>query len=129
MKLTKVKKIAIWIGIALLILAGGLTAFYFCYKVEKRADGFVLELGEELTKDPFQYITGMEWSVPKSRIDFSEVEEDKVGQYQVYLKHGWQKFAYTVTIHDTTPPDLALWEKDLVLQQGRVYDLDFFLEK
>lgn len=129
MKLTKGKIIAIWIGVVALLLTGGLAAFCFCYKVERCTDGFVLELGEELTNDPFQYVSGMEWSVPRSRIDFSEVEEDKVGQYQVYLKHGWQEFAYTVTIRDTTPPELALWEKDFVLQQGRVYDLDFFLEK
>lgn len=128
MKLTKGKKAAIWIATILVLLIGGLTAFYFCYKVETITEGFTLELGEELTRDPFDYVTGMEWSVLRSEMDFSDVKENEVGQYTVTLKHGWQEFTYAVTVKDTTPPLLKLWEKDYYLQQGKEYDLAFFLE-
>ena len=128
MKLTKGKKIAIGISILVLLLAAGLTTFYFCYKVEQRTDGFVLELGEGLTRDPFDYVIGMDWSVQKSQLDFSNLKEDAVGEYEVCLKHGWQEFTYMVSVIDTTPPELSLWEKDYYLQRGKVYELDFFLE-
>ncbi|MBQ9123076.1 MAG: trypsin-like peptidase domain-containing protein [Lachnospiraceae bacterium] len=128
MKLTKGKKIAIGIITALVLMLGAATIFYFCYKVESVTTGFVIELGDKFTRDPFDYVEGMEWSVEKSELDFSKVDEQQVGEYQVTLKHGWQEFTYTMTIQDTTPPKLVLQQKDYYLQQGHTYGLDFFFD-
>lgn len=128
MKLSKGKKIAIGIILTVLLLAGTGTTFYFCYKVEQVNTEFVIELGDRLTQNPYDYVAGMAWSVEKSEIDFSKVTEDEVGEYEVLLKHGWQEFTYSVTVQDTTPPVLNLQQKDYYLQQGITYDIDYFFE-
>lgn len=122
----KVKIILILAIVCFVLAAAGVT-FYFCYRVEQVTDRMIVELGDEVSEDLFDYITGMDWAVERSKLDLSGVKQDCIGEYEAVLTHGWQKFSYEIVIRDTTPPELVLKEEQLYLKVGDGYPVGFFV--
>lgn len=101
--------------------------FYFCYKVEPVTDRMVIELGEPVSEDLYDYITGMDWAIPYSHLDLSEVKQDTVGEYKARLTHSGQEFYYDIVIQDTTSPSLVLERDNQYLKLGETYSLERFV--
>jgi len=122
----KVKRILIWAIVCFVLSLSGLV-FYFCYKVEPTTDKMIIELGEPVSNDLNDYITGMDWAIPYSQLDLSGVVQDAVGEYEAVLTHGGQRFVYDIVIQDTTPPELFLERENQYLELGETYSMDRFV--
>lgn len=109
-----------------LLVAVVSVSFYFVYKVDVQFNSLVLELGDSLSEDPLDYLSGVEFAKQQSLVDITDVNRMKVGEYEVYIKHAWQVFAVDVTVVDTTTPDLEVKTGDIYLLRGQDYGLDEF---
>ena len=116
------------IAIASFVVVVGSVVFYFCYKVEPITDRMVVELGDTVSENYNDYITGMEWSVARSSLDLSGVDTGTVGTYQAYLTHGWQKFTYEIVIEDTVAPVITLKKDKVPLKLGEKYSCSHLIE-
>lgn len=97
------------------LLAAGIFFFYFrIYKVEPAFSEMIYEYGESVSRDINDYILGTDWSVHLGELDLTEVDEGHPGTYRAVVHHGGTRYAYTVTIQDTLPPEI-LWK------EGQVY--------
>lgn len=120
------KVLVIMVIIGVLLLCGCI--FVVTYQVSQKVKNFEIELSDSLTEDIFDYVTGQEWSVKRSKLDVSGVDTDHVGVYEAYVHHGWQHFSYTVTVVDTTAPVFAEKKDKIYLKAGETYDVSFFYE-
>lgn len=121
-----VRRILIWSIVCFLLSLSGLV-FYFCYKVEPTTDKMIIELGDPVSDDLNDYITGMDWAIPYSQLDLSGVKQDTVGEYEACLTHGGQQFFYDIIVQDTTPPELFLQRENQYLELGETYSIDRFV--
>ena len=96
----------------LLLSVGGLliiVAFVmFFFDVKPKSDTVTVEYGEEISRNPLDYMSGMKWAVSLAKVDFSAVDETKVGVYPVKVKHGFEDYEIALEIKDTTPPKVTL---------------------
>lgn len=131
MEETKVKSKKIWIIVGAIIwfAAAVIVTFYFCYRVRQVSDYIVVELGDRVSEDLYDYIDGFDFAVTRSKLDLSDVKQDTVGEYEAILTHAWQEFSYTIIIQDTTAPDLTLKEEQMYLKLGEEYSAEKFVEE
>ncbi len=131
MEETKAKSKKIWliIGIIVWVIAAAIVTFYFCYRVRQVTDRMVLELGDKVSEDLYDYIDGFDFAVTRSELDLSAVKQDAVGEYEATLTHAWQEFTYTIIIEDTTAPKLELKEEQIYLKLDEDYSADKFVEE
>ena len=92
--------------------------FLLCFRVEQKINKVTYELGDTVSVAPSSYITGQDWSVNLAGVDTSELDESRVGEYTIYIKHAWQEFECRVTIEDTTPPELEVVKDTVYLSAG-----------
>lgn len=111
-----------------LLLGLGLT-FYFTYRIEPLAEEWVVELGDEASDDPADYVRGTEWAVSGTELDFSDVDCDRVGTYELLIHHGWQDFTCEIVVQDTTPPTLRLDKGDVYLEKDVAYAAERFVKR
>lgn len=116
-------------AIACFTLSLGSLVFYFCFRVKPVTDSIVVELGESVSDDFHNYVTGMEWAISYSRLDISEVDLDMVGTYDAYLYHGSQKIHYNLIVQDTTAPALVVAEEPLYLKLNDKYSVEKFVSE
>ncbi|SDA67753.1 Trypsin-like peptidase domain-containing protein [Lachnospiraceae bacterium G11] len=102
--------------------------FLLCFRVEQKINNVTYELGDTVSVAPSSYITGQKWSVDLAKVDASELDESRVGEYTIFIKHAWQEFECRVTIEDTTPPELEVTKDTLYLATGEVYKAEKFVE-
>lgn len=114
--------------LAALLLALGLT-FYFTYRIELLEDEWVIELGDEASDAPADYVRGTEWAISGTELDFSDVDIDRVGTYELYIHHGWQNLTCKIVVRDTTPPTLRLEKGDIYLEKDVAYEAERFVAK
>ncbi len=113
-------------GKALLIIAGAVAAailaaavFYWkIYRVEPAFSTATYELGERVSNDTGDYISGTEWSRGLAQLDLSEVDRRHAGVYEAVVYHGRKAFVYTIVIEDTTPPEIREKEGPVYLAAG-----------
>lgn len=120
------KKILI-MAIVCFILSVGSIIFWFCYRVEPITDRMVVELGNPVSENYGDYVTGMEWSVARSSLDLSGVDAGAVGTYEAYLKHGAQTFTYEIVVQDTVAPVITLKEEKIPLKLGEKYSSAYLI--
>lgn len=111
-----------------LVLGLGLT-IHVTYRIEPLAEEWVVELGEEISDDPADYVRGTEWAVSGTELDFSDVDCDRVGTYELLIHHGWQDFTCEVVVRDTTPPSLRLEKGDVYLEKDVAYGAERFVKR
>ena len=102
--------------------------FLLCFRVEGKTKNVTYELGDTVSVAPSSYITGQEWSVNLAKVDASELDETKVGEYTIYISHAWQEFECHVSIEDTTPPELEVIKDTVYLAEGESYSAEKFVE-
>ena len=118
-----------WIiaGITTIIL--GVLAQQTClhiWAVTPVCEGYTLELGEDVSRNPFDYLEGYDFIVERIQVDASEVDLKTPGTYQVSCTHGRDVFTYKIVIQDTIAPELTIKEGDFIFLRGKqytVYDL------
>ena len=64
----------------------------------------MIEYGEIVRKDPECYAKGFGLSVSLCQMDFTNVDETKVGDYELLLRHGWKEYRIPIHIQDTKAP-------------------------
>ena len=110
---------------ALTALGAGAFFFYrLVYRVEPAFSTVVYELGQEVSSDVGDYLTGTDWSVGTAQLDLSEVDESRAGSYQAVVHHGSSAFQYEIVIQDTVPPKILSAEGPVYLALGREYGTD-----
>lgn len=104
---------------------------FFCYawKIKVDRSPRILELGEEVSRNPLDYASGLEWSVNLCEMDFSAVDESKTGEYIIKLLHGRDYYEIPLVIEDTTAPRIILKEKNPCFEVGTVNDVFNLIEK
>lgn len=112
-------------GLCLATLIG---FFFLLFYVKPTQTAFRYELGENVSHELKDYISGLDWAVNLSSLDLSEVDQSQVGSYRAGLKHGpFQKFTYKIDIVDTTPPKISVISKTLPIQRLEEYDYKSFV--
>ena len=110
----KRKSVFIAFGIVAAIVLSAAFFYREIYRVQPVFSTATYELGERVSNDTSDYITGTEWSCGLAQLDLSAVDRKHTGVYEAVLIHGRKAFTYTIIIEDTTPPEIR--EKE-----GRVY--------
>ena len=101
------------------LTALGLMLFYWkIYRVEPVFSTTTYELGERISNDAGDYISGTEWSCSLAQLDLSEVDRRHAGTYEAVLYHGGQTFTYSIVIEDTLPPEILRKEGQVYLAVG-----------
>ena len=93
-------------------------------KFARLFDAVTMELGQILTLEMLLYAPQLD----AERIDPQEMEavnKGGVGQYTIHCI-GEEDITCTVTVQDTTPPELKL--KNLTLEEGKKFTLDSFVK-
>lgn len=98
----KVNPIAIAASVFLFLAIA--VSLFFLLSVKPLSDHFDLELGETVSDDPRDYLSGSPLAMFVSRIDLTDVNASEKGEYPVTLKCLWQKFDACLIIADTKAP-------------------------
>lgn len=87
------------LGMTLMVAAGSAG----CTKVNLAADTVTLELGDKLSENVADYITGS--ASENAVLDISDVNQTKVGTYDAAIIYNNKEYHFTVNIQDTTAPE------------------------
>ena len=117
-KRTKGKGFPIAVGLVALIVLEAVFFYWKIYRVEPVFSTATYELGERVSNDTEDYISGTEWSRGLAQLDLSEVDRRHTGVYEAVLYHGRDAFVYTIVIEDTTPPEIREKEGPVYLAVG-----------
>lgn len=85
-----------------------ITAAIMIFTVSPKQESYTYELGEEVSRETSDYLTGMKWAHGLWKFDFSEVDEEKAGTYTVTAIRWNQTVTYEIIIEDTTAPALTV---------------------
>lgn len=106
-------------AVPVVLTALAVMIFYWkIYRVEPVFSTATYELGERVSNDTEDYISGTEWSRGLAQLDLSEVDRKHAGVYEAVLYHGRDAFVYTIVIEDTTPPEIREKEGPVYLAAG-----------
>ena len=117
-------KIIIPILAMVLLIGGGFFFYYKIYRVEPAFSEMVYEYGERVSDDIEDYLLGTEWSLGLAEIDLSEVDEEHMGTYSVWVSHGRKHYEYFITIQDTVAPEIHLLEGQVYMATNQVYSVE-----
>ena len=122
------KKVAVIAGITvfILLIVGALP---FVIPLKQVTDTMEIELGDALTENLDDYVSGFEPGLWVTKLDVSNVDTNRVGDYTVIVKHGFQEFVYDILVRDTTPPELTLKTEKIYLKKGQTYPVSYFVEE
>lgn len=119
-----------WWFILILTLVGifllGMCVFLYLYEISPVTDSFTIELGEDVSEDLDDYVTGRDWSLEKTKLNIEEIDTSRVGTYYAYADHGWQHFVFPVEIVDTTAPAFTKKDGPIFCKPGDYYDPSCF---
>lgn len=109
------KKKLLIIGIAGTIGLAGTGIGVYAYGVdnafELKTDNVDVELGDELSQNMEDYITGGKKALAGASLDISNVDTLNVGTYQAYVAYGKKKLSFSVNVEDTIAPEVELQNK------------------
>lgn len=91
----------------MLVLAAALTALTGCGKIEVISETVKVELGQELSEDPRDYVAAdKEDQYEDVVIDLSGVDTNAVGTYEASVTYKDTVYTVTVEVVDTTAPEI-----------------------
>ena len=106
--------------IPVMAFMAAIVSFCILMWLKPTRSSFVYELGETVSTNPYHYVSGKSYAVEHIKIDKSAVDESSTGDYQVIVSGGlFQHFTYSVSIVDTTPPDIELIDEVFIIEQGK----------
>ena len=118
-------------GSAILAAVTLLVLFVCTFVLPVSVKDFVVtyELGETVSMDVDAYVEGNPLAMLVTTMDMSNVIPGMVGDYDVEVKHGWQREVMQIKIVDTTAPDIILKPGSFYLQVGESYSADWFIDE
>ena len=130
-KLSLKKRIIIFSAIAVAAIALGIFGTFavltYFIPVKVAEPKVVYELGETVSKNLDDYVRGNKYALKVTELDFSLLEESKVGTYEVLVTHGFQKETFEIVIEDTTPPEVTVNTDEIYLLNDCGYDIGYFV--
>ncbi len=116
----KKQKVLLLFPILLIILAAAASLFMISplYAVEDKEPSIILEAGKRPKFEPSDFLKGPKWCVNMSVVDTSYVDHKTVGEYPVYVYHGFEKYTYSIQVKDTTAPTLSCNVKSVTIKKG-----------
>ena len=113
------------VGVFLCVFA----LFLFIFKPVQRTTEFNVELGDSVSTDISDYISGKDLTLKISNLDLRNVNEEEVGDYEVYVRFLYKKFVYSVHIADTVAPKLEFKTADYICEKDKEVSLTDFVSK
>ena len=101
----------------------GFWAYIQINRVQPAFSSIVYELGEEISRDPEDYVLGPERIVEQGELDLSQVDQSKTGTYQAFVRCGKNEFQYEIIIQDTIAPTVILRNEPVCLALDREYSV------
>ena len=89
---------------------------------------FVVELGDNLSASPSDYLFGYGFIVDRAAIDVEEVNTGKVGDYRGTARLFFYHYSFDVKVRDTTPPEITPFTEELYIATGREYAPENFAD-
>lgn len=120
----------IWIGSiagVLLVTLGVLS--YLIFSVSPMQESYTYELGESITCEKEDYLSGVSWAVNMWEFDFSGVQENTTGTYEVTAKSLNRLHTFQVIIRDTVAPEITPMEGPLYFEVGTDICMDQVVSK
>lgn len=121
------RKILLHAAVVVLLAAAG-TGVFFCihemFRVRPAFSSAVYELGDNISRDPADYLQGPEKSVVQGEIDLSQVDRYKAGSYQVSATCGENEYQYEIVIQDTVAPVITPRAERVCLAMDREYSAE-----
>lgn len=106
----------------LLCLVSLFAGWYFVfYRVVPVGESFTYELGESVSTDVKDYVRGFFKATSFSKLDISNVKENKCGTYKAYVKHFPHTYEFKIKIKDSTAPVVLLSDSEHVLERKKSY--------
>lgn len=125
-KHTKIIGIILAIVAAVIVVLGLMP---FVVPLNPVTDTITVELGDEISTDLDNYVSGFAPGFWVTNLDVSGVDTGRVGDYIATVKHGFQEFTYTILVRDTTAPILTLATDNIYLEKGQMYPANYFVEE
>ena len=112
-----------WIGagivaVIIILIAGVGVYKYNAYSAKK--DCFIAEYGEKLNMDPSKYVEANKTAVSKTKLDFSGVDEKKVGKYKAYATYKNKTVRFTVNVKDSKNPEIEMKDNSNIIVNKKV---------
>lgn len=86
-----------------------------CSSLKPISEEIKMELGQSLSDDPSQFVNiGKNVDIKNVKMDFSEIDFEKVGEYNVYVVNGKEKIPIKIKIEDTKKPEAEFNEQYIV---------------
>ena len=94
-----------------------------------RSERFVVELGDDVSVSPTDYLFGYSFIVNSGSIDVSDVDTGRVGNYKAAANLLFYHYALDISVVDTTPPEIVPFADELFIATGKDYRPEDFAEK
>ena len=110
-------------GILLLLFAVSLVVVF------PKSERLEVELGENVSISPTDYLFGYRFIVNRGKMDVSHVDTGKVGEYRATASLLFYHYNIDISVVDTTPPEIVPFADELFIATGREYGPEAFAEK
>lgn len=100
----------------------------FVVPLKQVTNRITIELGDAISTDLDDYVSGFQPGFWVTKLDVTDVNTGKVGNYTIKAEHGFQDFTYEVFVVDTTAPVLTLISEKVYLKEGEMYPVSYFVE-
>ncbi len=102
----KKKKIIIMIAASVIIIGAAVFGVIYHNRYSLKKDTVTIELGDSLSNSASEYINARKKAVDGTTIDFSDVDFDKIGEYEAVASYGKKQKKFKVVVEDTTAPSI-----------------------
>ena len=123
--LIKVGAICLSVIIALTVLI----LLPFAIPLERVSDSYIVELGDEISIEITDYVTGFTPGIWISSLDVTGVDSQQVGEYKATVKQGFHTHEYHIKVQDTTAPVLHFYEEPFYLEENEKYNTEHFVKE
>lgn len=113
-------------GIVTMLAVIGMIWFFFL-RVTPVFTETTIELGENVSEEITDYLSGQKFLLERAQLDVREVDTLKVGTYTVHSRVWFYEDDFLIHVADTTAPELKVRTDDIYLEAGKEYFTDAFV--
>lgn len=118
------------ISILVVLVIALITIYYAFFFAKKRFGSKIIELGEEISSDVSDYISGSDWILEKAELDFGDLDLSNPGTYTVKCNAWIYSYEYKITVQDTVAPTIKRKSNDTFhLETNKEYSIEDFIEE